>query len=164
LQKARKINGIFNDLRVIFKRMIFQFLFSFFLCKVQNFSGFGSNKDRDTLIRNAHIERQKREQARKEQNNAIIVQAFTRSYLERKKLKNKLLNEYETYMKTQSLKNLRDLEYLLKRLIYFYSIDDGERLVITQLNYVDIFDIHELQNFTDHFVSIHHQEFSGNLG
>lgn len=37
--------------------------------------------------------------------------------------------DYDSYLKVNGLKNFVDLEFLLKRLLYFYELRDGDKLV-----------------------------------
>lgn len=100
--------------------------------QVQNLAGFTSNsaRDRDSLIKNAQVERQKREQARKEHHSSLVITSVMRSYLARKKFKQILWTEFHDYIKLKGLMDFQDLDYLLKRLLHFYDAKrDADQVV-----------------------------------
>lgn len=98
----------------------------------QNLGGVSHNNDRETLIRRAQQERQKRAELRKQQNGAIVIQSTVRSFIARIKCKKEARNAFDQYLKSVGLTNLTHLEYLLKCILFFYdntNETDGERLV-----------------------------------
>lgn len=95
----------------------------------QNLSGASHTNDRETLIRRAQQERQKRAEIRKQHTGAITIQSFVRSFLARVKCKNETRNAFDQYWKSVGLTNP---EYLLRCILFFYdqrNEKDGERLV-----------------------------------
>lgn len=52
-----------------------------------------------------------------------------RSFHERQLVKQQERLVYENYLKTNGLRNFVDLEFLLKRLLYYYELRDGDKLV-----------------------------------
>lgn len=88
--------------------------------------------DRETLIRRAQQERQKRADVRKQNNGAVIIQSCARSFLIRIKHKERERCAFDEYLRLSGLSNREQLEYLLKRILFFYykkNQKDGERLV-----------------------------------
>lgn len=99
--------------------------------------------DRETLIRRAQFERQKRAEIRKQHTGAISIQSCVRSFLLRVKCKREARNAFDQYLKTVGLTKPEQLEYLLKCILFFYdnkSESDGERLVSTRRD-IDLFSI-----------------------
>jgi ubiquitin-protein ligase E3 C len=119
---------------------------------IQSLGGRSVETDRTTLIKNAQVERKRREEIRKKEisslkiqslfrqvknikiviiENCIIIVSFFyyRSYNQRQSVKDQERLVYESYLKTNGLNNFVDLEFLLKRLLYFYELNDGEKLV-----------------------------------
>lgn len=98
----------------------------------QNLGGTSNNHDRDTLIRRAQQERQKRAEVRKQHTGAVVIQSHVRSYLTRKKCKELERQQFDEFLQNTGLSNENHLEYLLKRILFFYykrNQKDGERLV-----------------------------------
>lgn len=98
----------------------------------QNLSGASHTNDRETLIRRAQLERQKRAEIRKQHTAAITIQSCVRSFLSRIKCKNDARNVFDHYLKTVGLSNPEQLDYLLRCILFFYdnkNEKDGERLV-----------------------------------
>lgn len=98
----------------------------------QRLGGASQTNDRETLIRRAQQERQKRAECRKQQLGAVVIQSHVRSFLVRIKCKQYARDQFDQYLQTVDLADAQQLEYLLKSLIYFYYIKnekDGERLV-----------------------------------
>lgn len=88
--------------------------------------------DRETLIKRAQQERQKRAEIRKQNTGAVIIQSCARSFLARTKCKERERCAFDNYLETSGLSNREQLEYLLKRILFFYykkNQKDGERLV-----------------------------------
>lgn len=102
-----------------------------------------SDTDRETLIKRAQQERQKRAEIRKQNTGAVIIQSCARSFLTRTKCKERERCAFDNYLQMSGLSNREQLEYLLKRILFFYykkNQKDGERLVIFQ------FDRHNADN------------------
>lgn len=100
----------------------------------QNLGGISHNNDRETLIKRAQQERQKRAEIRKQHTGAVVIQSFVRSFLIRIKCKQKARFAFDQYLQSTGLKNTEQLEYLLKCILFFYhnkNEKDGERLVST---------------------------------
>lgn len=98
----------------------------------QRLGGVSTTNDRETLIRRAQQERQKRAEIRRQNSGASIIQASVRSFLSRSKCKERERFAFDQYVKTTGLRNQENLEYLLKRILFFYykkNQKDGERLV-----------------------------------
>lgn len=98
----------------------------------QNLGGASHTNDRETLIRRAQLERQKRAEIRKQHSGAIMIQSYVRSFLSRIKCKTEARNVFDQYLKTAGLTNSEQLQYLLRCLLFFYekrNEKDGERLV-----------------------------------
>lgn len=98
----------------------------------QNLGGASHNNDRETLIRRAQQERQKRAELRRQQNGAVVIQSCVRSFQSRLKCKKEARNAFDRYLETIGLTNITQLEYLLKCILFFYdnrNEGDGERLV-----------------------------------
>lgn len=103
----------------------------------QNLGGVSHTNDRETLIRRAQQERQKRAELRRQQNGAVIIQSSVRSFISRIKCKKQIRIVFDQYLKAVGLTNLTHLEYLLKGILFFYdntNESDGERLVTKSNN------------------------------
>lgn len=86
---------------------------------------FPRNQDRQALIRNAQIERQKREEFRRQVQSSIIIQSQIRSYLERQKKKEVLKESFDSFARQCSgTLDEGQLEFLLVRLLFFYNRSD----------------------------------------
>lgn len=147
----------------IFKK-ISEFFFS--LSKqVQNLSGFTSNlaRDRDSLIKNAQVERQKREQARREHHSSLILTSVVRSFLERKKFKQILWTEFHDYIKLKGLIDFQDLDYLLKRLLHFYDSKRDADQVVSSYKFWALSTISNFTRLSDSNLSICDEKFSANV-
>lgn len=102
----------------------------------QNLGGSSLNNDRETLIRRAQQERQKRAEIRRQHTGAVVIQSYVRSYLRRKKCKELERQEFDQFLHSTGLATEEQLEYLLKRILFFYykkNQKDGERLVSSKL-------------------------------
>ncbi|XP_053680763.1 ubiquitin-protein ligase E3C [Anopheles nili] len=99
----------------------------------QNLGGASLKSDRLSTIRKAQQERQKREEARRHQCGAIVIQSAVRSFIHRQHTKQRERHKFDEYRKTNGgVRQGQDLEYLSKRIIFFYhlrSTQDGERLI-----------------------------------
>lgn len=100
----------------------------------QNLSG-QTATSKDTLILNAQNERHKRENARQRHHSSIVIQSYVRSFVSRKKIKRLEREKFDKHLKGTGLKDFNDLDFLLKRLLYFYDDIDGDRLVRLQLHH-----------------------------
>lgn len=102
----------------------------------QSLGGVSHNNDRETLIKRAQQERQKRAEMRKQHMGALIIQSYVRSFLTRSKVKDRERIAFDRYMQSTGLTNLEQLDYLMQRILFFYysrNQRDGERLVCIQL-------------------------------
>lgn len=57
------------------------------------------------------------------------AQSSSRSYNKRQLTKKQERLNYEQYLNQNGFKNFNDLEYLLKRLLYYYELEDADKLV-----------------------------------
>ncbi|CRK94907.1 CLUMA_CG008399, isoform A [Clunio marinus] len=105
---------------------MFHFDGSFKRSPIQNLGGSSVETDRQTLIKKAQIERKKREEIRKKEENSLKIQS---SFHIRQLIKQKERTSYEDYLKVKGLKNFDDLEFLLKRLLYYYELEDADKLI-----------------------------------
>lgn len=84
------------------------------------------------MIRRAQQERQRRAEVRRQNTGATVIQASVRSFSSRIKCKEHERNAFDYYLQNMGLANQENLEYLLKRILFFYykkNGKDGERLV-----------------------------------
>ena len=100
----------------------------------QSFGGVSTSSDRETIIRKAAEERHKRNQLRRENNGAIVLQSYSRSFIHRQRRKRYEREMFDEFLRTHRDKLTQDenLAFLLKRIIFFYNTKetkDGERLV-----------------------------------
>lgn len=100
----------------------------------QNLGGASLKTDRLTTIRKAQQERQKREEARRHQCGAIVIQSAVRSFVQRQHTKQRERDKFDEYRRAHGAirDGGQDLEYYSKRIIFFYqhrSGQDGDRLV-----------------------------------
>lgn len=96
----------------------------------QDLSGTSQKQDRVSILKNAQVQRQRREQIRKETSSAIKIQSRIRSFLERNRTKKAERVNFDNHFRVFGLKNENDLEYLLKRIVFFYEFGvDGDRLI-----------------------------------
>ncbi|XP_058057066.1 ubiquitin-protein ligase E3C isoform X2 [Anopheles bellator] len=99
----------------------------------QNLGGASLKTDRLTIIRKAQHERQKREEARRQQNGATVIQCAVRSFIQRQQTKQRERDKVDVYRRNiGNIRGAHDLEYLTKRVIFFYSpriTSDGDRLI-----------------------------------
>lgn len=63
--------------------------------------------------------------------------SFFRSFHQRQLVKQQERLVFENYLKANGLQNFADLEFLLKRLLYYYEVTDGDKLVRTRVVSVD---------------------------
>lgn len=131
-------SGAISDLNVDWihhqRLIMFSFEGNYKRTPSQNLGGASasSTNDRDTLIRRAQLERQKRADIRKQHTGAITIQSYVRSFLARIKCKNEARTVFDQYLSTIGLTNPEQLEYLLRCILFFYdnrNEKDGERLV-----------------------------------
>ncbi|XP_061509954.1 ubiquitin-protein ligase E3C [Anopheles gambiae] len=100
----------------------------------QNLGGASLKTDRLTTIRKAQQERQKREEARRHQCGAIVIQSAVRSFVQRQHTKQRERDKFDEYRRAHGAirDGGQDLEYYSKRIIFFYqhrSGQDGDRLI-----------------------------------
>lgn len=101
---------------------------------VQSLGGASQSCDRETIIRKAQQERQKRNELRRQNNGAIVLQSYTRSFIHRQRRKRLEREAFDDFLRTHRDRVIEDecLGYLLRRLLFFYTkreSKDGERLV-----------------------------------
>ncbi|XP_055372353.1 ubiquitin-protein ligase E3C [Condylostylus longicornis] len=99
---------------------------------IQNLGGKTTTSDRDEVIRKAQVEREKRNLLRQQNNGAIILQSYSRSFLHRQRKKRLEREKFDEFLKENNhlLQNENNLSVALRRLIFFYSPDkDCNRLV-----------------------------------
>ncbi|KAM7341804.1 ubiquitin-protein ligase E3C [Cochliomyia hominivorax] len=100
----------------------------------QSFGGASTSSDRETIIRKAAEERLKRNQLRRENNGAIVLQSYSRSFIHRQRRKRYEREMFDEFLRSHRDKLTQDenLGFLLKRIIFFYNTKvtkDGERLI-----------------------------------
>ncbi|ETN66654.1 ubiquitin protein ligase [Anopheles darlingi] len=100
----------------------------------QNLGGASQRTDRLTIIRKAQQERQKREDARRQQNGATVIQCAIRSFIQRQQTKRRERDKVDGYRRNAGgvIRSGHDLEFLTKRIIYFYfpsNASDADRLI-----------------------------------
>lgn len=100
----------------------------------QSLGGSYNSNDRETIIRKAAEERFKRNQMRRENNGAIVLQSYTRSFIYRQRQKRVVREEYDEFFRIHrdKLTLEENMAYLLRRIIFFYNPKndkDSERLV-----------------------------------
>uniref|UniRef100_A0A0A1XNT7 Ubiquitin-protein ligase E3C n=1 Tax=Zeugodacus cucurbitae TaxID=28588 RepID=A0A0A1XNT7_ZEUCU len=101
---------------------------------VQSLGGASQSCDRETIIRKAQQERQKRNELRRQNNGAIVLQSYTRSFIHRQRRKRLEREAFDEFLRTHRDRVIEDecLGYLLRRLLFFYTSresKDGERLI-----------------------------------
>ncbi|CAD5111600.1 DgyrCDS895 [Dimorphilus gyrociliatus] len=99
----------------------------------QSLGGASLKLDRDSLLRKTQEERQKREQLRKKNLAATIIQASYRSWCVRSRLKNEMRTEFDKDINLLiTTKNDPEIQHplnLLRRLVFFYDKNkDRDRL------------------------------------
>lgn len=89
----------------------------------QNLSGDSKKETRDNLLTRAHEERQKRQEQRLKLRSTLIIQSYTRSYLIRKHIKQKVRVQFDEVEPA-------DLKIILRNFLFFYSPSkDNDRLL-----------------------------------
>ncbi|KAJ6646801.1 putative E3 ubiquitin protein ligase, partial [Pseudolycoriella hygida] len=99
---------------------------------IQNLGGTSHNSDRETLIRKSQQERQRRAEIRKQNDGAITIQSYARSFILRQRIKQEQRKIFDDSMSRQ-VQGEEYLEFLLKRILFFYyhkNQRDGERLLL----------------------------------
>lgn len=100
---------------------------------VQSLGGASRNSDRMTLIKKAAEERLKRAEIRRQNDGALRIQAYVRSFIRRQKVKAEQRRLFDQMIaKTGGVLNEETLHLALQRILFFYynkSTADGERLV-----------------------------------
>lgn len=111
---------------------MFSFDGSYRRTPVQSLGGASRSSDRDTLIRKAQEERQKRADIRRQINGATLIQSYARSFIMRQRCKTEQRRQFDALLATKGALNEHTLELTLRRILFFYygrSRDDGERLI-----------------------------------
>lgn len=111
---------------------------------IQSLGGRSQNNDRETIIRKAQQERQKRNELRRQNNGAIVLQSYARSFIDRQRKKHSERELFDQYYQANKndLGEEKNLEYLLKRLTFFYcktNEKDRERLVSMLDSFLHVF-------------------------
>ncbi|XP_034651048.1 ubiquitin-protein ligase E3C [Drosophila subobscura] len=101
---------------------------------VQSLGGASHTHDRETVIRKAAEERQKRNELRQKANGAVVLQSYARSFIHRQRRKRAEREAFDVYLQAHRHRLTEDenLNFLLRRLNFFYSsreAKDGERLI-----------------------------------
>ncbi|EDV37490.1 uncharacterized protein Dana_GF11384 [Drosophila ananassae] len=101
---------------------------------VQSLGGASHTCDRDTVIRKAALERQKRNELRQKVNGAVVLQSYARSFIHRQRRKRAEREAFDAYLLAHKDHMTEDdsLTFLLRRLNFFYSsrdAKDSERLI-----------------------------------
>lgn len=99
---------------------------------IQNLGGASQNSDRDTLIRKAQQERQKRAELRRQNDGATVIQSYARSFILRQRIKEQQRRMFDDFVTKKGALHDATLEHVLKRILFFYyykSKRDGERLI-----------------------------------
>lgn len=98
----------------------------------QCLSGASIITERNELLQHARQQRQKREEHRKRTKSAVLMQAFVRSYLTRKRIKSLERVRFDGVLHDLAVQQLDEnkLNTLVKKLLFFYAEqEDGNRLV-----------------------------------
>lgn len=112
---------------------MFSFDGSYRRTPVQSLGGASRSSDRDTLIRKAAEERQKRADVRRQNNGATMIQSYARSFILRQRVKREQRGHFDAMLATRGALNDQTLELVLRRILFFYyggSRDDGQRLIL----------------------------------
>lgn len=101
---------------------------------VQSLGGASQTCDRDTAIRKAAVERQKRNELRQKTHGAVVLQSYARSFIHRQRRKRAEREAFDAYLHAHRDRVTEDVSlcFLLRRLTFFYSNrvpKDSERLV-----------------------------------
>ncbi|XP_030375441.1 ubiquitin-protein ligase E3C [Scaptodrosophila lebanonensis] len=101
---------------------------------VQSLGGASHTCDRDTVIRKAAQERQKRNELRQKANGAVVLQSYARSFIYRQRRKRAEREAFDAYLHAHRDRMIEDdsLSFLMRRLNFFYSCrvaKDSERLI-----------------------------------
>ncbi|EDW74671.1 uncharacterized protein Dwil_GK15782 [Drosophila willistoni] len=101
---------------------------------IQSLGGASHTCDRETVIRKAAQERQKRNELRQRANGAVVLQSYARSFIHRQRRKRAEREAFDAYLHAHRDRVIEDesLSFLLRRLNFFYSsreTKDSERLI-----------------------------------
>ncbi|XP_030554111.1 ubiquitin-protein ligase E3C [Drosophila novamexicana] len=101
---------------------------------VQSLGGASQTCDRDTAIRKAALERQKRNELRQKTHGAVVLQSYARSFIYRQRRKRAEREAFDAYLHAHRDRVTEDesMCFLLRRLTFFYSnrvAKDSERLI-----------------------------------
>lgn len=98
----------------------------------QNYAGASVHEPVSNLIQRARYEREKREEARREQRRVIRVQSCVRSFLTRKKIKHHYRTLFDNTVSNLKNKQLSEevISDLVKNLVFFHDREiDSQRLI-----------------------------------
>lgn len=107
----------------------------------QNLSGASCQVDKTKFLRNAQMERMKREEQRNKYNARVKIQAFARSIRTRRAVHQYERQEFDKAQATVKNKNLSLDELLpfVRRLLFFYKeSEDGPRLIWVLLHLIKL--------------------------
>lgn len=134
---------------------------------IQSLGGASRNSDRLTLIKKAAEERQKRAEIRRQNDGAIRIQSFVRSFIRRQKVKSEQRNLFDQLIGKKDALNEDTLQVALQRILFFYynrSNADGERLVRIRIKISFTFIITFVWLFSDCPWPVHYQTSSFPVG
>lgn len=103
----------------------------------QCLSGASTVTERNELLQHARQQRQKREEHRKKAKSTVLIQAYTRGYLTRDKVKKSERSSFDGILQECNKTEVNNdvLGTLVKKLLFFYSEqEDGSRLVSVNVN------------------------------
>lgn len=92
--------------------------------------------ERNELLQHARQQRQKREEHRKRTRSTILIQAFCRSYLTRKKIKGIERIKFDGIVQDLKSQPLSEnvLNILVKKLLFFYSEEEDRNRLVSMIN------------------------------
>lgn len=93
---------------------------------LQSLGGASQSNDRDTVIKRAQQERQRRAEIRRQNSGAVTIQSSVRSYFMRKKYKEFERQIFNQYYQQCGLQTEEHLAFLLCRVLFFYDKDNAE--------------------------------------
>uniref|UniRef100_A0A8D8U9V2 Ubiquitin-protein ligase E3C n=1 Tax=Cacopsylla melanoneura TaxID=428564 RepID=A0A8D8U9V2_9HEMI len=98
----------------------------------QNLSGVNYTESREQFLHRAHLERQKREDNRRRFLCSIKIQSFVRSYLVRKRIKQKEREEFAQILSAnKNSVTLDTLNILTRKLLFFYHPETDHNYLIS---------------------------------
>ncbi|KAK6617229.1 hypothetical protein RUM44_005560 [Polyplax serrata] len=104
----------------------------------QCLSGASILTERNELLQHVRQQRQKREECRKRTKCTILIQAFVRGYLTRKRVRHEERVSFDVILQGTDLRQNADeniLSLLIKKLLFFYNgdVDDGRLVSVSQI-------------------------------